>query len=67
MALDTHVDDKLKRLPGVGSSAYTTSGAAATITGTLTAPQLEDLIRSAAQVRHEVVVTAGVVKVQPKP
>lgn len=67
MALDTHVDDKLKRMPGVGASAYTVSGATATITGTLSARQLEDLIRSSEMVRHEVVVVAGAVKVQPKP
>jgi hypothetical protein len=67
MALDTHVDDKLKRMPGVGSGAYTVAGAVATITGSLTAPQLEELVRTAAVTRHEVVVVAGVVKIQPRP
>jgi len=66
MALDTHVDDRLKKMPGVGTSNYTVSGATATITGSLTAPQLDELIRVAGMVRHEVVLTAGVLKIQPR-
>lgn len=66
MALNTHLDDKLKKLAGLGSGAFTVSGASATITGTLSGPQLEDLIRAASLTRYEVVVAAGVVTVQPR-
>lgn len=66
MALDTHLDDKLKKLAGVGSANYTVSGANATITGSLSPTQLEDLIRGAGLVRHEVAVVAGVVTVRPR-
>jgi hypothetical protein len=67
MALDPHVDSKLKKqLAGLGSAGYSVAGAAATITGSLSAAQLEDLFHSAAQVRYEVVVASGVVTVQPR-
>jgi hypothetical protein len=66
MALDTHIDGRLKNMPGVGTAAYTTSGANATITGSLTPPQLEEVIRVAGLVRHEVAVVAGVVTIRPR-
>jgi hypothetical protein len=66
VALDPHVSKKLDTLPGLGSSNYTVSGAIATVTGSLSAQQLEDLFHAAFQVRHEVAVVSGAVKVQPR-
>jgi len=66
MALDQHIDKKLTTLAGLGTAGFTVSGATATITGTLSAAQLEDLIRAASLTRSEVIVAAGVVKVQPR-
>jgi len=66
MALHDHIDEKLKKMAGVGASAFTVSGAVATVTGTLSAQQLQDLIRSVELHRHEVVVAAGAVKIQPR-
>lgn len=64
MALHNELDKHVKAV--AGSSGYSVSGLNATITGSLDARQLEELIDKAVVTKHEVVVVSGVVTVRPR-
>lgn len=63
MALHSELDLHLRRVVGV--SGYSVSGNVATITANLDHRRIEELIHVAQQVKHDVVLSAGALKVQP--
>ena len=65
MALNTHLQDHLDKRSG--GLTYTVSGAVATVTNTSVSSQrMAELERVAAVTGHELVISGGVLKIQPK-
>lgn len=64
MALHAELDMHLRRI--VGLAGYTVSGNTATITTSLDHRRIEELVNVASQIKHDVVLTAGALKVQPR-
>jgi hypothetical protein len=65
MPVDSHITQLLDKTPKVASS---TSGSTATLpSATMSHAQLQELMDKARSVGHEVVLTAGVLTVKPRP
>jgi len=64
MALHALVQAHLDKV--VGTAGYTVSGATATLTTSLDHRRLSELLDVAGEIKHDVVLTGGTLKVQPR-